>query len=108
MQIYYSGSTNGFYEEGDQPLDAVEITTERWQELLAGQSAGKVLSSRGGKPVLTTPEAPSIDPVAARQSAYRQEASTLFMQWQYDQDPLSEKAWRDKMAEIDARYPLAG
>ncbi|MFZ3441136.1 hypothetical protein L2D37_25690 [Vibrio harveyi] len=44
--------------------------------------------------------------VALRQSAYKQESDPLYMEWQYDQTAESEKAWRDKVAEIKARYPL--
>lgn len=41
-----------------------------------------------------------------RQSAYKKESDPLYMEWQYDQTTESEKAWRDKVAEIKARYPL--
>lgn len=42
----------GFY---DEPIDgAVEITDERWQELLDGQSAGQMITEDAqGVPVLT-------------------------------------------------------
>jgi len=43
--IYFSKGTNGFYHtkiNGDNiPEDAVEITEERYRELLDGQSQGK-------------------------------------------------------------------
>ncbi|HGK6498956.1 TPA: hypothetical protein ACJ5BH_005716 [Pseudomonas aeruginosa] len=42
----------------------------------------------------------------ARRVAYAAESDPLFLEWQYDQTPESEKAWRDKVAEIKARYPL--
>ncbi|MGL1407032.1 hypothetical protein ACSTIX_10640 [Vibrio parahaemolyticus] len=41
-----------------------------------------------------------------RQSAYRSESDPLYMEWQYDQTAESEQIWRDKVAEIKARYPL--
>ncbi|HDY8182581.1 TPA: hypothetical protein RQL23_003967 [Vibrio vulnificus] len=41
-----------------------------------------------------------------RHRAYTEESDRLYMEWQYDQTPESEKAWRDKVAEIKARYPL--
>lgn len=44
--------------------------------------------------------------VALRQAAYKKESDPLYMEWQYDQTAESEKAWRDKVAEIKARYPL--
>lgn len=43
---------------------------------------------------------------AQRQAAYRLESDPLFLEWQYDQTPESEQVWRDKVAEIKARYPL--
>ncbi|EMW3876289.1 hypothetical protein AAE147_005982 [Pseudomonas aeruginosa] len=42
----------------------------------------------------------------ARRVAYAADSDPLYMEWQYDQTPESEKAWRDKVAEIKARYPL--
>ncbi|HDQ4100720.1 TPA: hypothetical protein SL768_006069 [Pseudomonas aeruginosa] len=42
----------------------------------------------------------------ARRAAYVVESDPLFLEWQYDQTPESEQAWRDKVAEIKARYPL--
>lgn len=41
-----------------------------------------------------------------RQAAYREESDPLYLEWQYDSTPESEQAWRDKVAEIKARYPL--
>ncbi|HIF7926564.1 TPA: hypothetical protein ACYY2C_006278 [Pseudomonas aeruginosa] len=46
------------------------------------------------------------DLVAARRAAYVAEADPLFLEWQYDETPEKEKAWRDKVAEIKALYPL--
>ncbi len=43
---------------------------------------------------------------ASRQAAYKTESDPLYMEWQYDQTPESESAWRSKVAEIKARYPL--
>ncbi|WP_345873062.1 hypothetical protein [Shewanella algae] len=42
-----------------------------------------------------------------RQAAYREESDPLFLEWQYDGTPEAEKIWRDKVAEIKARYPLS-
>jgi len=42
-----------------------------------------------------------------RQSAYKSESDPLYMEWQFDQTAESEQTWRDKVAEIKARYPLA-
>ena len=41
---FYAGSTNCFYAESlDAPSDAVEITDDRYQELLAGMAEGEVI-----------------------------------------------------------------
>ncbi|ELA7323099.1 hypothetical protein Q9X98_004743 [Vibrio parahaemolyticus] len=44
--------------------------------------------------------------IASRQASYKTESDPLYMEWQYDQTPESETAWRDKVAEIKSRYPL--
>ncbi|WP_238353623.1 hypothetical protein [Pseudomonas proteolytica] len=43
-----------------------------------------------------------------RRLAYRTDSDPLYMEWQYDQTEAKEKAWRAKVAEIKARYPLPG
>ncbi|WP_262381926.1 hypothetical protein [Pseudomonas proteolytica] len=43
-----------------------------------------------------------------RRLAYRTDSDPLYMEWQYDQTETKEKAWRAKVAEIKARYPLPG
>jgi|SRR5450830_310980 hypothetical protein len=44
--------------------------------------------------------------IVARRTLYVTEADPLFLEWQYDETPEKEKAWRDKVAEIKALYPL--
>ena len=44
--------------------------------------------------------------IAKRKAAYRQESDPLFLEWQYDKTPESEKVWRDKVAEIKLRFPI--
>ena len=44
--------------------------------------------------------------ILKRQSAYKSESDPLYMEWQFDQTTESEQAWRDKVTEIKARYPL--
>lgn len=44
--------------------------------------------------------------IEKRKAAYRAESDHLYMEWQYDQTPEAEQAWRDKVQEIKARYPL--
>jgi hypothetical protein len=42
-----------------------------------------------------------------RKLAYNSESDPLYMEWQFDQTAESEETWRNKVAEIKARYPLA-
>lgn len=48
------------------------------------------------------------DMQVARRAAYAAESDPLYLEWQYDQTATAEKAWRDKVAEIKAKYPLPG
>lgn len=41
-----------------------------------------------------------------RVKAYKEESDGLYMEWQFDQTPEAEQAWRDKVVEIKNRYPL--
>ena len=41
-----------------------------------------------------------------RKAIYKAESDPLYMEWQFDQSPESEQAWRDKVEEIKLRYPL--
>ncbi|RQM78848.1 hypothetical protein EHZ47_01785 [Aeromonas jandaei] len=50
---------------------------------------------------------PNADDVRSlREAAYRIESDPLFMEARYDDDPIKLKAWKDKVTEIKARYPL--
>ncbi|MFP4793412.1 hypothetical protein [Pasteurella multocida] len=57
MKVFYK---DGFYTSGQEiPNDAVEITEQRYIELLNGQSEGKIIvSDKSGNPILIAP-APS-------------------------------------------------
>lgn len=58
MAIYFSKSTNGFYddeifEKTNMPSDVVQITTEVHNQMLNGQSNGKLISGdENGNPCL--------------------------------------------------------
>ena len=43
--------------------------------------------------------------VEQRLQAYKREADPLFIEYQFDQTPEAEQAWRAKVEEIKARYP---
>ena len=52
----FSATTTGFYLVGfhtDIPTDAVNVTDDKWRELMSGQAGGKLISSDvDGYPVL--------------------------------------------------------
>lgn len=39
-----------------------------------------------------------------KRAAYQQESDPLFFQWQRGEPGFTEKVWKDKIAEIDARF----
>lgn len=41
-----------------------------------------------------------------RKRAYQIESDPLLAEWMFDQTPEAEQIWRDKVAEIKARYPI--
>lgn len=41
-----------------------------------------------------------------RRAAYFAESDPLYMEWQFDQTPETEQAWRAKVEEIKTRIPL--
>ena len=44
--------------------------------------------------------------IAQREATYKRESDPLYMEWQYDQTEEAEQKWREKVAEIKARFPL--
>jgi hypothetical protein len=65
MTIFYSVSTNGFYDSTinkDIPKDSVEITTQQHQELLNSQSKGKIIQAdANGNPTTVDRPTPTIE-----------------------------------------------
>ncbi len=120
MGIFYSATTNGFYDSvlnKTMPADAVEITHEQRTELLAGQSAGKLIKpGSGGRPTLQSPPESTAEQkrhavLAQRSRAYRLESDPLKLEAEYDAliagtEP-DYSAWLAKVAEIKVRYPLS-
>lgn len=83
--MFYSKSTNGFYDaviHGENiPADAVEITADEHAALLEGQSQGKLIQAdTNGKPVLTDQPLPTPEQILVQQLAEAQAylASTDF------------------------------
>lgn len=68
--MFYSPSASGFYApeiHGDAiPADAVEITREHYETLLAGQSNGqRIVADAMGRPVLADAPAPTPEQIVA-------------------------------------------
>jgi hypothetical protein len=71
--MFYSKSTNGFYDisiHGNQmPVDVVEITEEVYVDLLNGQGNGKnIAANESGHPILV--DSPSASYQILREMAY--------------------------------------
>lgn len=72
--IYCAASTAGFYDSDihgkDIPSDALEISKAERDQLLEGQSRGKIIEFKDGLPYLADPVPPSVFELAtAEQSA---------------------------------------
>ncbi|MFW2445990.1 MAG: hypothetical protein ACN4E6_01570 [Qipengyuania pacifica] len=92
------------------PLDAVEITTERHAELLAGQANGKIITATAdGKPRLTDQIVKAADRRASLVAAVKREASrrieVISPIWRQLNDmraDASDEAAQTRFAMIDA------
>lgn len=104
--MFFSKSTNGFYltefHGSNMPDDVVEITLERHTELLAGQEAGKVISSDAdGNPILIDPPPPGYADLRAAE--YPPMADYLDGIVKNDQEQIA-KYIADCLA-VKAKYP---
>lgn len=81
MQYYYSVKEKGFFNSFINmviPEDAVEITEELYQQLLDGQTAGKIITTdQNGQPILTDP--PPLTGEQIKQQTLTQRDSLLAM-----------------------------
>lgn len=73
--MFASKSARGFYDpeiHSFMPSDALEISTERYSELLVGQSEGRVIVwNDDGFPFLAEPPPPSDEELIAAERAWR-------------------------------------
>lgn len=87
-QLFYSPSTGGFYDDRINtyiPGDAISITAERHAELMAAQTAGKIIKpGRGGKPCASAPVASQDDLAAAVRA--RRDALLAASDWTQGKD----------------------
>lgn len=92
----------------DLPKDAVEITQEFYDSLMAGQCEGKTICWDAPLPYLKDPRPPTKGElneviIATRVSAYVAEADPLF--FMYQRGEVTKQVWLDNIAEIKARFP---
>ncbi|EPJ5577297.1 tail fiber assembly protein [Citrobacter farmeri] len=73
MTIFYSAITRGFYRTGDNlPKDAVEVSQERFEELISRQEQGFIIAPDStGYPVAIENTVDPIEAAAARKSQLR-------------------------------------
>lgn len=89
MTIYYSQTTNGFYDSSinsDIPSDSVEISVEKHQELLTDQSNGKIITSdKKGNPIAIDPPAPTREQtIVIYNRAVQNNLDFVAKSWGYD------------------------
>lgn len=101
MSYYYSATQNAFFHDdlrenyqasGNWPNDLIEITDEYYQELLTGQSNGKLVAAdENGNPVLIDHPEPDLENIKAQVLVER--------------DRLSETAFR-KIRVLESKIKL--
>lgn len=111
--MFYSPSTKGFYDKDihgeNMPSDVLEITFEKYRELLDGQNNGKVIvaTNEGTLALQDPPELNKEEKEnlanSQRQTAYQTESDPLFFKAQRGEATIAE--WQAKVAEIKTRYP---
>ena len=89
MSIYYSQTTNGFYDSSinsDIPNDCVEISVEKHQELLTDQSNGKIITSdKNGNPIAIDPPVPTREQtIVIYNRAVQNNFENVAKSWGYD------------------------
>lgn len=103
--MYYAKSTGGFYDtaiHGDNmPADVVEITAEEHAALLAGQSAGQIITgNENGFPFLQAPPPPFLSDICLRidvaaDAARRAVAGDPLRAVEYDRAATEAQAFKD-------------
>ena len=116
--MFYSSSTNGFYDPEINttiPEDAVEISHDDWQSLLDAQSKGKIIQPDGkGYPVAIDRPAPTKEEkIVQYESAAQANLDSIAQSWgyanlvtaasyanstnpQYQAEAIALIEWRDK------------
>ena len=113
MTIYYSASTQSFYDTDAGslvPADANEVSQEYMDTLKEGERNGMYIAPGAtGMPELFKYPEPSYEELLAqvkinRQYAFRMDADPLFFDWQRGE--ATKEAWLAKCQEIKDLNPL--
>ena len=117
---YYSASKNAFFvggmkddyqKAGTWPDDGIFITQEKHRELMAGKSAGKIITpDENGYPVLTIPDIDWQERAEATRKKLLSDANNLTADWRTelmlgtlpDDDKVSLTAWMGYIRELKA------
>lgn len=110
--MLYSKTTGGFYDPSIHgsavPADCVEISASRHAELLAAQSAGKVIVAEGAYPQAVDPA-----PVVPTWSSIRAKRNALLSESDWTQladAPVDAAAWatyRKALRDLPSTFPNA-
>ncbi|MDF5600822.1 hypothetical protein P3746_20610 [Vibrio parahaemolyticus] len=86
----------------------MQITIEYAGKVYAGYTAEEAIEAGIPQPIVDKALFDATHELATvnRRNAYAIESDPLYMEWQYDNTAEKEQVWRDKVAEIKARYPL--
>lgn len=106
--MYYSKTTKGFYDQTNTlPPDAVQISKERYRELLEGDAAGKnIEADEQGYPILVDPVVVEIPYDLKRRREYpplTDLADALYWQSQGDQTKMD--AYLAAVEAVKIKYP---
>lgn len=94
-----------FAKPGESQQQLGGSCPDGWVEMESERPDGDGwVASANGKWIKHNPTADDIR--ALREAAYRIESDPLFMEARYDDDPVKLQTWKNKVAEIKARYPL--
>lgn len=103
--MFYSKSTNGFYDieiHGNNiPTDAVEITQELYQALFEGQATGKIITGdETGNPILIDPIPLELTYDLLRAAAYPTIKDQLDLLYHEGYD-----GWKSVITQVKDQYP---
>lgn len=109
--MLYSRSTNGFYTpeiHGDSiPSDVVEITDEKYAELLAGNASGKNISADSdGNPILV--DVPIVELTYAEKREREYPPITDYLDGVVKGDQAQIDKYIADCQAVKAKYPKAG